>query len=232
MMIKKILMIVLPAAVMSLCLYFSISSYVRYRQDYVSIPVASHQISQRTLIIDSDIEEIKVPKQMISDDIFVSVSDITGKYVKLFHTIPKGSFIYKRNLESDIGDLAYTLLMKGQVSYDLYAGEVKMNAGSLNDGMYVDIYLTINAGGKPLSDLLIRNCRIIGIYDSSGKQILSYDRDSRAYIVSIAIERDEVNILNNALKIGEVSVIVSNDTYHTDVRSSLNEESKVYEYVT
>ena len=231
-MIKKILMIVIPSIILSACLYFSISSYIRYRQDYVSVFVASHQISQRTMMKEDDLKEIKVPKQILNDDIYVSWEDIVGRYVRMSHTIPKGSLIYKKALEDDIGDLAYTLLLEGQASYDLYASEVKMNAGSLEDGMYVDIYLTINISGKPVSDLLMKDCRIIGMYDGSGRQILSYDRDSRPYIVSIAIEKDDVSILNNTLKLGEVSVIVGNDTYQTNVRSSLNEDSRVYEYLT
>ncbi len=231
-MIKKIAVIAIPAVILTVCMYLSVSAYMRYREDYVSVPVASHHILQRTMLKDEDIEEVMVPKQMLSDDIFITKEDITGKYVRLAHSIPKGCFMYRQALETDILDLAYTLLLEGQASYDLYVQEVKMNAGSLNVDMYVDIYLTIAVSGRPVSDLLIKNCRIIGIYDGSGRQILSYDRDSRPNIVSIAVERDDVTILNNALKLGEVSVIVSDTVYRTDVRSSLNEESKVYEYLT
>ena len=230
-MIKKILVLVVAILFMSTCLFLSLKSYLTYKEDYVSVYVASHQIGQRTLISEIDLSEMKLPKQIINDDIYTGLEDIEGKYVKLGYSIPKGSLIYRTALESDIKDLANTLLFDKQVSYDLYTNEIRINPNTLSENMYIDIYLTINNSNKALSDLLIKDCRIIGIYDNNGQRILSFDQFSKVAIISIAIEEDEVVVLNKALKIGEVSGIITNNTYQSDIRSKLNEESELYEYL-
>ncbi len=154
-MIKRILMFAIPTAVAGVCLYLSASAYLKYSENYVKAFVASHQIAQRTLISEKDLKEVEVPKEFIGDDVYLKKEDILGKYVRLSYSIPKGSLFYRSVLESDIKDLTYTLLLKGQAAYDIYASEVKVNTGNLNTGMYVDLYLTINTNDKPISDLLL-----------------------------------------------------------------------------
>ena len=217
--------------ILSASLFLSVRTYLEYREDYVDVYVASHQIAQRSLISDQDLQVIRLPKQVLNDDVLNDADLIKGKYVKLSCMIPKGSFFYKTALESDIKDLANTLLMKDQVNYDLYTGEVKINGGSILAGMYVDLYLTVSKNDKPISDLLLRNCRITGLYDSNGRQILNYDTASKVWIISLAINENEVSLINKALKVGELSVIVSSKSYQDNVYSSLNEDSAVLEYL-
>lgn len=230
-MIKKILALTSVVLFLSFCLFLSLRSFLRYREDYASFYVASHQIAHRTKLSEEDLEERKLPKQLASDDICLDMSEILGKYVKLGHSIPKGSLFYKTALESDISDLAYTLLLEDQISYDLYANEIRINTSTINDDMYLDIYLTLISSNKPISDLLIRNCRIIGMYDSNGKKILDFDNDSKPYIISIAVEKSDVVILNKALKTGDVMADVSSETYAQGIRSELYEESEVIDYL-
>ena len=128
--------------------------------------------------------------------------------------------------------MANTLLRKGEVNYDLYASEVKINSGGLSVDMYVDLYLTINNNNdKPLSDLLIKDCRITGLYDSQGKRIMNYDNETKAYIVTLAIQEEQVNILNKALMVGNISAIVNSETYDIDRYSVLNAQAEIIEYV-
>lgn len=226
---KKVIWIV-PA----LCILASgVFAYVmkeRYTDRYVKVCVASHQLVQRTRIGEEDLEEMSVPKSILNSDILSEKEDLIGKYVKLSCQIPKGSFFYKGALDSEIPDLAGTLLMKDQVSYDIYVNEVRINTGSLQCGMYTDIYLTVDDRQKPLSDVLIRNCRIIGVYDGSGKQILPYDRESRIQILSVALEKGDVTVLNTALHMGEITVLPASDPYQNGTRSELNRECEVYPF--
>ena len=144
-MIKKILAIAIPAVILLAGLFFALSAYISYSENYVQAYVASHQLMQRTLIEEKDLESILVPKEYLTDDVYRDKNDIMGRYVKLTYTIPKGSLFYRNALESDIKDLASTLLMQDQANYDLYVNEIKVNTGSLSSGMYVDLYLTVNA---------------------------------------------------------------------------------------
>ncbi len=230
-MIKKILIILAAVLLLSFSLFLSVRTYLEYRQDYVDVYVASHQIAQRTLLSDKDLTVVRLPKQILNEEILNDPDLIKGNYVKLSYSIPKGSLFYRTALESDIKDLANTLLMNGQVSYDLYVGEIKINSGNIATGIYVDLYLTVSKDEKPISDLLIRDCRIIGLYDGNGKQILNYDTDSRVQIVSLAINEEEAILINKSLKIGELSVIVSSKAYQNPVYSTLNHDSAVLEYL-
>ena len=230
-MIKRILMFMIPTAVAGICLYLSVSAYLKYKENYTKTYVASHQIAQRTLISEKDLKEVDVPKEFLSDDVYLKKEDVLGKYVRLSYSIPKGSLFYKSALETDIKDLAYTLLLKGQVAYDIYVSEVKVNTGNLNAGMYVDLYLTINTNDKPISDLLLEYCRIIGLYDTNGKQILNYDSDSRVGIISLAVGRDDVSIINKALTVGEIRIVAGSGTYSRDLPSKMNEGSELFEYL-
>ena len=231
-MVKKILKILIPVSFIAVCLYFSLSAYLAYKEDYVEICVASHNISQRSQISDADIETRKVPKQYLSNDIYLDKKDILGKYVKLSCLIPKGSFFYKGFLQNDIKDLSHTLLRQGEVNYDIYTGEVKVNAGSLDVGMYVDLYLSVgNNHDKPESGLLIENCRITGLFDSQGKMIQNYDLDSRVVIISLALLKEDVSYLNKALMVGDISVIVNSTTYAVNSSSHLLKDSEVFKYL-
>lgn len=227
---KIIITLVLIAALIGLDV-FAVDYYCRYLIGYETVYVASHQLFQRTLISDEDIEEIKVPKGYLSNDVYQSIEDIKGKYVKLSYSVPKGSLFYKGALEVKPKDEQYTLLLKDQVSYDIYTTEAKVNSGTLSKNMYVDLYLTISNNGKPVSDLLLSDARIIGLYDSNEQQIQDYDQNSRVYIIDLAVDKKDVNYLNKAFVLGEIKVIVSSDTYSTDKTTTLNQESAIFEYL-
>lgn len=231
-MVKKLILIFIPVAIISSCLYFSITAYLNYRENYVEVYVASHNIFQRKCIDEKDLELRVIPYQYLSNDIYVEKDEMLGKYVKLSYSIPKGSFIYKTALEDDIKDLSHTLLKDGEVNYDIYTSEVKVNPRSLGLGMYVDLYLTIgNNREKPISGVLIENARITGLYDNQGMAIGDYDNESRISIISIAINKDYVTFLNKALLVGNINVIVNNNTYELDKKCILHEESEVFMYL-
>ena len=227
---KKVLSAVLPLLCVLASLIYGYVMYERYAEKYVKVYVASHHLSQRARIEEKDLKEKMIPDTLLGEDIFIAKEDLIGKYVKLSCSVPNGSFFYKSALESEIRDLSATLLMADQVSYDIFVNEVRINTGNLQTDMYTDIYLTIDDRQKPLSDLLIRNCRIIGMYDANGKQIFPYDRESRVQILALALESEDVAVLNTALHLGEITVLPSNEPYQTGVRSSLNRDSAVFPY--
>lgn len=229
-MFKKILIIACSTIVLVVGIFFGIRYYSRYSIGYTSVYVASHNISQRTKISEVDLEKIDVPKDYLKD-VYVNKDDIIGKYVKLSYSIPKGSLIYKGVLEEDIKDLAHTLLKHDEVNYDLFTNDIKINTANLKTNMYLDLYLTINNHDKPISDILLSNARITGLYDANNKVINDYDSDSRVYIISIAIDKNAVNILNKAQVIGSISCVVNNNTYVVDLKTSTNTDSELFTYL-
>ena len=90
-MIKKILLILIDLLCVFVCLFFPISAYVRYREDYIRIPIASHQLYQRTQIKEEDLIMTDVPRAYLSEDVCTDKKEILGKYVKLSYSLAKGS---------------------------------------------------------------------------------------------------------------------------------------------
>ena len=230
-MTKKILSYLTVFIVLSTCLYFSLSAYLRYHGSYVKVPVASHQLYQRTCLKQEDLDYVEVPKTFLTDDICTESEDVIGKYVKLSFSLPKGSFLYKGALEKDIRDLSTTLLKQGEAAYDLFTSDVKINTGNLSVAMYLDIYFTAKDADGTLSDLLFEGCRIIGLYDASGKAIREYEKDQRISVVSIAIGKEDVMILNKALLSGNLNVLSSYESYDTFQAARLNKEGEAFEYL-
>ena len=229
-MVKKILIIICSTLLVITGIFFGIRWYTKYAIGYTKAYVATHQISQRSLITIDDLQEVEVPKDYLKDDVYLNKEDIIGKYVKLSYSIPKGSLIYKTAIEEDISDLANTLLKEGEVNYDIYTSDVKINTANIAKNMYVDMYLTIDTRDKPISDLLIFNARVTGLYDSNNKPILEYDKESRVQIVSFAIRKEDVNVLNKAQVIGKINCVVNNNAYDMRLVSSLNNKSSLFEY--
>lgn len=225
--LKSIIFIVLCICSVVLDVY----TYFHYKTEYVETYVASHQISQRTKISMEDLETIMVPKEYLKNDVYIDANEIINKYVKLGYSIPKGSLIYKGSLETDIKDLANTLLLEGEVNYDLNVNEIKINTANLSTNMYIDLYLTINSNSILVSDLFISNVRITGLYDNNNKQILDYDKDSRVSVISIAINENCVNYLNKARMIGEISSVINHNTYETFKKCELNKDSILLDYL-
>ena len=230
-MTKKILFISLPVVFSLCCLIISLKTYFTYREEHISAYVASHNLVQRTKIEEKDLQEVMLPKDYVGEDVYLDKDEILGKFVKLSYSLAKGSLIYKSALADNIRDLASTLLKENEANYDLYTSEIKINTGNLSRDMYVDLYLTIGNNDRAYSDLLIRDCRITGLYDHQGKEILSYSNESRVSIVTIAIEKEYVSILNKALMIGNINVVTSYQSYGTDKRSELNSECEIITYL-
>lgn len=230
-MIKKILIIISYALLVGVLFFFGVKFYTRYQIGYTKVCVATHQLSQRCHITSDDLVEIEVPKEYLGDDVYLNKEDVIDRYVKLSYSIPKGSFIYKGAIESDIKDLANTLLRENEVNYDLYMSDVKINTANLNKNMYIDLYLTINTNDKPISDLLLSNARITGLYDTNSKPILDYDNDTKIAIISLAVSKDDVSILNKALMIGNINCVINNNAYKMNLSTVLNRQSKIFEYL-
>ncbi len=212
-------------------LFIALYFYLDYRLGMKEVAIAKYSLKNRTLISEDEIEFIKVPESYLNEEVLVLKEDIVGKYVKINTLIPKGSFFYKGALDDyeNIKDKLGNELLEGEVNFDISANNIKVNQAYLTKGMYVDIYLTINTD-KVLSDLLINNVRIIGLYDNNHHEIKDYDNDSYLQDISLAVNKEALPYLNKAEVIGELSIVVSNDSYK-NVSSILNKKSAIFTYL-
>ena len=219
--------ILFSLVILFVALYF----YLDYRLGMKEVATSKYSLKNRTLISEDEIEFIKVPDAYLNEEVLVSKEDIVGKYVKINTSVPKGSFFYRGALDDyeNIKDKLGSELLEGEVNFDISANNIKVNQAYLTKGMYVDIYLTINSD-KVLSDLLINNVRIIGLYDNNHHEIKDYDIDSYLQDISLAVNKEALPYLNKAEVIGELSIVVSNNSYE-NVTSKLNKNSAIFTYL-
>ena len=229
---KKILCIIPLIVILSLAIiYFGSDLLAIYKIGLTDVYVAASSIPQRTIISKDLLEIKKVPKVYIDNNIYTDLFNIEGKYVKLGSYIPKGSLIYKEALDDvdNMKDYVHMELKNGEVTYDLFARDIKVNPAHLLKGMNADLYLTINRK-EIVSDLLISNVRIIGLYDVNNKEIKDFDKDSTLGTISIAVKKNMVPYLNKAIAIGEVSMLIGSDLYDNK-SSTMNSSSIIFNYL-
>ena len=205
--------------------------YCQRELELVKVPVASYSLGKRTLVDETAYKLVSVPKRYLNGEVICDKELLSNKCVRIDGFVPKGSFFYKSVLD-DIGSIDDKLtydLREDEVAYDISANDLKANQAYLKEGMYIDIYLTINKD-RVLSDLLINNVRIIGLYDLNHKKILEYDNSAILQNITLALPCDAVSYINKALAIGSLNIVIGKDCYQ-DVESNLNEESIVFNYL-
>ena len=113
--------------------------------------------------------------------------------------------------------------------YDCVVSNLALHYIEDLDTVYQKICRTLKPGGIFLLNIehpaFTAGVNEDWIYDKDGKKILSSDTVSKAYILTLNLQEEYVGILNKALKIGEVSLIVPEDTYEDQV-TSFNAESE------
>lgn len=212
-------------------LILGIIFYCNSKLKMTTVYITKYTLPNRTLISDDELEEVKVPLAYLSDEVILNKEDIIGKYVKINTSIPKGSFFYKESLDAyeSIKDNLNSDLLVGEVAFDISANHIKANQAYLNKGIYVDVYLTISKD-RVISDLLINNVKVIGLYDASRQEIKDYDKDSLLSSICLAVPSEVLPILNKAEVLGELSLVIGNNTYQK-VESILNKDSELFDYL-
>lgn len=205
--------------------------YCEKKLEIKEVYVAKYNLSNRSLISEEEIEIKRVPLSYLSEEIYLNKEDIVGKYVKINTIVPKGSFFYRGALDTldNMKDKLASDLLTGEVSFDIYARDIKANQAYLLKGMYVDLYLTINKD-RVLSDLLINNLKIIGLYDINHNEIKDYDNNTILETIVLAVPKEAVSYLNKAQVIGELSLVIGENTYK-DVKTELNKSATIFEYL-
>jgi len=128
-------------------------------------------------------------------------------------------------------DYQISLLNSNQTIFSIPTNLQATFGNSLNPNMVVNLYLTISTNEEYLSDLLIKNVRIISLKDSDGKEINSQDSEQIPYIINFAVDKSLIPLLNIALRIGEINYYVAENTYDLDKESELNNSSIVLKYL-
>ena len=193
--------------------------------------VASEYLESRTLIKNKDIKHVKVPSSLLNEDMLLNESEVIGKYVGASSIINEGSFCFRDSVDdvSNMNDASLFEVGEDEVVYELFVKNIDVNAAHINNNMFVDLYLTIE---KPeiISDLLISNTKICGLYNNNYDDINKEDKRNNLSIISLVIKADMIPILNKAQLVGKLSIVPSNDPYGQKVMS-INKEGDIMSFL-
>ena len=201
------------------------------KADLVRAYVAGKDLGPRTLIREEHIEEVDVPRAYLGGAC-TDKKDIVGKYTEIQGMIPAGSPFYASMLYNgtSLPDRPDAQLCQGQVIFTM---ETDMAAsGGFSAGQRADLHLTVERpGGGVLSGPVIEHARIVAIRDHKGLDIDDPKSTGVPYMLSLAIKKEDIDMLNMAEKVGELRVYAGADSYNTDVEAERVKDAPVLEYL-
>lgn len=229
--IKKLLLIAGCGIALAGTNLVGLSVCAQLKADLVRTYVAKRDIAPRSKITEEDIVEVDVPRDFLLHAC-TDKKDIVGKYTEIQGMIPAGSPFYASMLYrgETLPDHPEMELCKGQT---VFAMETDLTgAGSLSSGQRVDVHLTIDRmNGSVLSGPIIEHARIIRIQDHKGLDIQDEKSTGVPYMLSIAVKKEDIDMLNMAEKKGELRVFPSVESYETGVEGQRVEGSDVLNYL-
>lgn len=231
--IIKILLIFLCSMLLVLLDIVLVNEFAKNKLHLVEVYVAKHDIKPREEISLDDIGKIYVPQIYVSDNAYIDINDIIGKYTDIQGKIPKGSLFYKSMLFNveDLPDYPSLELLDNQVAYSLACDILSLQGNSIVKGQRVDIYVTLTKNFEvPFVDKLVSNVRVIAIKDNKGYDLDHPKSTGIPYIIIMALNNESIEYLAKAEKVGTIKLIASNNSY-SNMEASLNENSMLLSYL-
>lgn len=205
--------------------------YIKHELELVEIYVAKDDLSARTLLDDSQIHIIKVPKAYLSENVVIKKNEIIGKYVKLNASIPKGSLIYQSSIESidSAIDEPALLLNVNQAVFAIDVNISSTSGNTLQKGSKVDLYATIKNNRETIVDLLFKQVRVLSIKDKNGNEV-NNETNQIPKIMLVAIDQIEIPILTKVIAIGDITITPTSE-FFSEEECVLYELSSILGYL-
>lgn len=205
--------------------------YVNHELELVEVYVAKEELESRTLLDESSIKLIKVPKAYLSDTVVSKREDIINKYVKLNTSIPKDSLIYISSIEplEDAIDEPALLLKVNQAVFSIDVNMSSTSGNTLQKGSKIDIYATIKNNRETIVDLLFKQVRVLSIKDKNGNEV-DPNTNQIPKIMLIAMDQVEIPIITKVIAIGDITITPTSE-FFSDEECILFESSIVLGYL-
>jgi Flp pilus assembly protein CpaB len=217
---------------MTLLASFGVSFlYVRSQLDLVEVIVAKQDITPRTKITESDLIKVEVPKALVSAEHYITSKEVVNLYVKIQHSIPKGSLIYHNSVETldESIDTPSLLLREHQALMSLNVDIIKTAGKTIQAGQKIDIYGALKLNREIFVDRLFMNVRVLGVLDKNGEALTNNPKQVPK-IMLVAIHQDYVSILTKLIAMGELT-ITTTAGYDHESECVLNEDSPLLEFL-
>lgn len=205
--------------------------YVNHELELIEVYVAKDDLSARTLMDESVIRLVKVPKAYLSNTVVIKKEDIVGKYIKLNTSIPKGSLVYQSSIEKidDAIDEPSLLLNVNQAVFAIDVNISSTAGNTLQKGSKVDIYASIKNNRDTIVDLLFKQVRVLSIKDKNGNEI-NNDSNQIPKIMLIAMDQSEIPLLTKVIAMGDITLTPTAE-FFSDEECILYESSIILGYL-
>ena len=193
-------------------LYFGYTYQINTQVKPVRVAVAATTIQPRTLIKDDMVTYIEVPQSAITSNVIRSSAAVVGQYSNYNTIIPAGSMFYKETVISadDLPDSAFVDVKEGQRPYQFPVSMESTYGNSIFPGNRIDIYMkAVDDQGQVMVGKLLENVEVLGVKDSSGKNVFENTSEDRIPSMFIFGVNSEINILlRKASYMTEYSVVL------------------------
>lgn len=205
--------------------------YVNHELELIEVYVAKDDLRARTLMDESVIRLVKVPKAYLSDAVVIKKEDIVGKYIKLNSSIPKGSLVYLSSIErlDDAIDEPALLLNVNQAVFAIEVNLSSTSGNTLQKGSKVDIYATIKNNRDTIVDLLFKQVRVLSIKDKNGNEV-NDESNQIPKIMLIAMDQNEIPILTKVIAMGDITITPTSE-FFSEEECILYESSVILGYL-
>lgn len=179
-------------------LYFGYAYQINTQVKPVRIAVASTTIQPRTLIKDDMVTYIEVPQSAITSNVIRASKSIIGQYSNYNTIIPAGSMFYKETVISakELPDSAFVDVKEGQRPYQFPVSMESTYGNSIFPGNRIDIYMkAVDDQGQVMVGKLLENVEVLGVKDSSGKNVFENSEENRTPAYLIFGVSEEIHLL-------------------------------------
>ena len=229
----KQLSCIIIAMILALIMFVCYNYVLNSQLNPMLLPVANTYLESGHRITKDDITYIEVPKSIVIDNIYVDEEEMINKYVNSYNAIAKGSLFYKELVTTtdDIKDANSFNLNENEVAVSIDADVKSSYANSILKGHNVDIYFKDEIDDKLVYGLLVKNARVIAVYDSNGQNIDQTNTNDTSVIV-LALSYEDADLVSKAKFIGEVFPIVSYDTLNQKEDHSYYDIAKMKQIIS
>lgn len=192
-------------ALTSVILFFGgLEIAVRYRMNLVEVVRVKNTMNQRDVITEDDLSYVKVSRHFLEDDVIYDMNDVLGLYVKMEHTLIKGTLLRMEHIEDIEGMIdAPTLLLKeDERVYTIKRDVASVSGTSVVRGGVIDIAIQLKKVDE--YGVILEKVRVIGVRDRNGDEV---KEGAAPYVILLAVDVADVALLLRAEEEGKLVLL-------------------------
>lgn len=183
-------------------LYVFYSMRVKEATTPIRVPCAKVEIQSTEEITEDKITWVEVNSKLLkSADIIQSQGALIGYYVTTGTSIPKGGLFYKTQVvtKKELPNSVSDDIPDGYTLYGLSVNNHTTFGNSIYPGDKIDLYLKANdESGKVVYGKFIESITVLGVRDSSGKDVFGLNETRNPAELLFAVPDDMYNLLMRA----------------------------------